>query len=145
MKSLILLLHLTSVGIWLGCVLTEALFERALLGKGHSHERLLAELHKRVDLIVEIPAFAIVLITGALLFSMAEPSWLLHSKIMLGLIAIAANVFCVWLVFRRAAAAENGNWELFTQLDHKQHLYGAVVLFGILGTLATGVYLSIGA
>lgn len=55
MKTL-LVAHLLLVGIWLGCVLTEALFERALLCKGRAHALILVGLHKRVDLIVELPA-----------------------------------------------------------------------------------------
>src|SRR6266568_5063043 len=42
MKSLQLPLHLVSIGLWLGCILTEALFERTLLGRGREQELLLA-------------------------------------------------------------------------------------------------------
>ena len=49
MKSVLLTCHLLSVGLWLGCVLTEALFERALLGQGPQAELTLAKLHWRVD------------------------------------------------------------------------------------------------
>ena len=60
----LLLIHLLFVGIWLGCVLTEALFERALLGKGREQELILTALHKKVDFLIEIPAFCIVFLTG---------------------------------------------------------------------------------
>ena len=36
MKNLILTAHLLCAGLWLGCVLTEVLFERALLGQGRA-------------------------------------------------------------------------------------------------------------
>lgn len=141
MKSVLLPLHLTFVGIWLGCVLTEALFERALLGKGRAQELILVALHKRVDLIVEIPAFAGVLITGAFMFSSASASPLLSTKIALGLLAIATNIYCVWLVFRRAAAANSEHWAEFERLDHLQHKFGALVLLAIVAALAVGAYL----
>jgi hypothetical protein len=56
MDSLLLPLHLLFVGLWLGSVLTEALFERALLGQGRPAELILTRLHIRVDLAIEIPA-----------------------------------------------------------------------------------------
>jgi len=85
MFSLLLPVHLVSAGLWLGCVLTEALFERALLGRGRDAERILARLHKRVDLYVELLALVGVLITGVLMVRTAPPSMLLHTKIALGL------------------------------------------------------------
>jgi uncharacterized membrane protein len=141
MKSTLLLLHFVSVGIWLGCVLTEALFERALLDEGQAQKLILVALHKRVDLIVEIPAFVAVLVTGASMLSATSSSPLLTTKIAVGLLAIAANVYCVRLVFRRAAAANSGRWAEFERLDDLQHKYGAVVLLAIVAALAVGVSL----
>lgn len=139
--SALLATHLVFAGIWLGCVLTEALFERALLGKGHEQELILVELHKRVDLTIEVPAFVVVLATGAVMLASAPATGLLYVKIGLGLVAIAANIYCVWLVFRRATAARTGHWEQFTALDHQQHRYGTVVLAGMVLPLALGIYL----
>jgi hypothetical protein len=141
MKNLILVIHIVFVGIWLGCVLTEALFERALLGKGRVQELILVGLHKRVDLFIEIPAFLIVLITGGLMLAGTNPSPALYTKIAFALTAIVANIYCVWIVFRRAKAAAAGEWETFSALDHLQHKVGAVVLIGILVALGIGVYL----
>jgi uncharacterized membrane protein len=141
MNSILLPLHLSCIGVWLGCILTETLFERALLGKGREQELILVGLHKRVDLFVEIPAFSAVLITGALILPMAKDSGLLHLKIALGLLAIATNIYCVRLVFQRADAATRGEWEAFSRLDHKQHLYGAVVLLAIVLALIVGIAL----
>jgi hypothetical protein len=144
MKSL-LVVHLVLVGIWLGCVLTEALFERALLGKGRPQELILVGLHKRVDLMVELPALIGVLVTGAMLLAGAGESSVLHTKIAFGLLAIFANLYCVWLVFRRAKAATTGDWAQFETLDHLQHKWGAVVLVGILMALGLGVSLLVNA
>jgi len=139
--TMLLLFHLLFIGLWLGCVLTEALFERALLGRGRAHELLLADLHKRVDVWVEIPAFAAVVATGGLLFTQATPSSWLHFKIALGLLAVLTNGVCVGLVFARAKAAHMGNWERFDRLDHVQHKFGAVVLLALLGALGVGLAL----
>lgn len=139
MTSLLLPLHIAAAGLWLGCVLTEALFERALLGEGPSHELTLARLHRRVDQVVEIPAFVAVLVTGGWMFAHAPASALLAVKVGLGLLAVAANVWCVGLVFRRATAAEQGDWEAFAWLDRRQHRYGAVVLLAVVGALVLGL------
>ncbi len=141
MNNLVLLLHIVFIGVWLGCVVTEALFERALLGQGRTQELILVGLHKRVDIFIEIPAFLVVLVTGGLMWANAAPSPALHAKIAFGLLAILANVVCVRLVFRRAKAATAGDWEQFALLDHLQHKFGAVVLIGILGALGLGGYL----
>ncbi|MDO8988763.1 MAG: hypothetical protein Q7U91_03935 [Sideroxyarcus sp.] len=145
MKSIFLPLHLAFAGIWLGCVITEALFERALLGKGRAQELILVTLHKRVDLFVEIPAFLGVLVTGAFMLAGAGANPLLAAKIVFGLLAIAVNVYCVWLVFRRATAAQADRWEEFARLDHLQHKFGAVVLLAIVAALGLGVYRFAGA
>lgn len=144
LNSVLLPLHLAFVGIWLGCVITEALFERALLGKGRAQELILVALHKRVDLVVEIPAFVAVLLTGGAMLTTAPHSPLLTTKIALGLLAIVTNVYCVWLVFRRAKAAELNQSAEFARLDHLQHQFGAVVLLAIVAALGLGVYLYAG-
>ena len=145
MRALLLPLHLTFVGLWLGCVLTEALFERALLGHGRDKELILSALHRRVDLFIEIPAFVLVLATGGLLLAGAQPSGLLHAKLGLALLAVAANVYCVYLVFKRHRLALQGDWQGFEKADHLQHKIGAVVLLGILGALGLGLALFSGA
>lgn len=141
MFALLLPVHLVFAGLWLGCVLTEALFERALLGRGRDAERILARLHKRVDLYVELPALVGVLITGVLMVRVAPPSVLLHTKIAFGLLAIVANLYCVWVVLRRERAAQASDWQEFETLDQVQHQVGAVVLLGIVAALGLGVYL----
>lgn len=138
---MLLLFHLLFIGLWLGCVLTEALFERALLGQGRAHELLLADLHKWVDVWIEIPAFAAVVATGGMLFAQATPNFWLHIKIALGLLAVLTNGVCVGLVFARAKAAHLGYWERFDRLDHVQHKLGAVVLLALLGALGVGLTL----
>ncbi|MDR1967844.1 MAG: hypothetical protein LBQ32_04000 [Burkholderiaceae bacterium] len=134
-------LHLTFVGVWLGCVLTEALFERALLGQGRDKELLLCGLHKRVDLWIEIPAFVLVVITGGWMLARAQPGVLLHTKLAFALLAVAANVYCVHLVFKRDRLARRGDWQAFEAVDRLQHQWGTVVLLCMLAALGLGLYL----
>lgn len=132
-------LHLLAVGLWLGCVLTEVAFERALLGKGRAQEALLADLHRRVDVVIEVPAFMLVLGTGILMWPNTPGGALLYAKIGFGVLAIAANVYCVWLVLRRAKAAHDGRWDDFARIDRQQHRYGAVVLVAMLVAIVLGL------
>jgi len=132
--------HIAAAGLWLGCVLTEALFERALLGRGREQERILAALHRRVDVFVEIPAFVAVLVTGGVMLPAAAMNALLAAKIGFGLLAIAINAYCVRLVFRRAAAAGSDHWPEFARLDRLQHRAGAVVLLAIVAALGLGIW-----
>jgi hypothetical protein len=140
MKS-VLPLHLVSVGLWLGCVLTEALFERALLGKGRDAEAILASLHKRVDLFVEIPAFVAVVITGAFMLPSAALTPAFIAKVGFGFVAVLANAYCVWLVFRRHAFSSAGDWASFARADQLQHKIGGVVLVCLLVAFGIGIVL----
>ena len=141
MHSILLPLHLVFIGLWLGCVLTEALFERALLGQGRDKELLLTALHKRVDLFIEVPAFTLVLLTGGALLATAPQTALLHVKIAFASLAIVTNIYCVYLVFKRDRLAQSNDWEAFETIDQLQHKMGAVVLIGILGAVGIGLYL----
>lgn len=136
---MLLPLHLALVGLWLGCVLTEALFERALLGKGRDKELILTALHKRVDVFIEIPAFTLVVITGMLLMPQAPMGVVFVTKLVFALLAVATNVFCVHLVFERHQLATLSNWTSFDAKDQLQHKWGAVVLIGILGSGVLGL------
>lgn len=137
--SWLLALHLLFGGLWLGCVLTEALFERALLGKGRDKELILARLHWKVDLAIEIPAILGVIATGFPLWRMASDTNLLSFKIAAALVAILANLWCVKLVRDRLHAGEAGDWDRFAQLDHRQHQVGAIVLVGIVVAAGLGL------
>ncbi len=142
MKAVILILHLLCAGLWLGCVLTEVLFERALLGQGRDAERMLAALHWQVDVWVEMPAFLTVLLTGWLLWGQSQSTVLLQLKVGAALVAVGANVYCMWLVFKRRHHAQCNAWQAFETVDDLQHKTGAVVLLGVLLAASLGVALA---
>lgn len=133
-------IHLTFAALWIGCVLTEALFERALLAGDRASHLLLARLHARVDLLVEIPAFTGVLLTGIILSTQTHSGSIAIKIMMLcGLCAIITNVYCVWLVFQRRRAAVQADWARFDRLDHLQHKFGALVLLFAVAALIAGI------
>ncbi|MDR2852585.1 MAG: hypothetical protein LBV61_05975, partial [Burkholderiaceae bacterium] len=141
MRSLFLALHLIFAAIWLGCILTEALFERVLLAGDRTAHLTLARLHVRVDNFVELPAILIVLGTGLAMLSQSwprTPSFFIMA--FSGAAAIGLNFFCIWLVYKRRSAASAGSWSEFERLDHIQHKAGAGVLLFVLLALIAGVW-----
>lgn len=133
-------IHLTCAALWIGCILTEALFERALLAGDRASHLRLAHLHVRVDLLVEIPAFTGVLLTGIILSTqMQSVSTAFMTMMLSGLGAIVTNIYCVWLVFQRRRAAVLADWARFDRLDHLQHKFGALVLLFALVALIAGI------
>lgn len=136
---MIIFAHLIFVGVWLGCVLTEALFERALLHQGRDKEKILSKLHVKVDLFIEIPSFLIVGATGAYLAIETNFDAFLIAKIIFGSLAILLNIYCVYLVFERDKAASSEDWSRFEKLDHIQHKVGAGVLALIILAIISGI------
>jgi len=136
--SWLLVIHVACAGIWLGCVLVEVAFERVLAGA--STREFLVRLHYWVDLLIELPAFLIVLATGQHLLNSATPTVALHLMTGAGFIAIIANVYCVWLVILRRSYAVAGDAEGYEHTDRMQHRLGGVVLLGILIAMAAGIW-----
>ena len=92
--------HLVALGMWLGVVITEVLFEFA--GSDPDSLRAAARFHYNVDLFGELPILAAVLITGTILAIQAWPLSPLHFiKIAASLVAVAANLICARWVFQR--------------------------------------------
>ncbi len=93
--------HLMVLGIWLGIVTTEVLFEFS--GSDPDSLRAAARFHYTVDMFGELPILAAVVVTGVMLAMRVEVMTpLLHAKIGMGLVAIASNLLCAfWVVQRR--------------------------------------------
>ena len=130
--------HILAVGLWLGCLATEIAFEKAMAADAAS--RLwVSRLHDRVDRWIEGPVFVVVAVSGAVLALRTPLTPLLAVKIGLGVAAVAANVWCLRLVFDRRAAAEAGDWAAWAAIDRRQHAVGTAVTVLLLA--ATGVAL----
>ena len=94
------LAHLVVLGIWLGVVITEVLFEFA--GSDADSLRAAARFHYNVDKFGELPVLVGVLVTGTILTMRAWPLTPLHViKIATSLIAVGAALVCVLWVFQR--------------------------------------------
>ena len=94
------LAHAIVLGMWLGVVITEVLFEFA--GSDADSLRAAARFHYNVDKFGELPILIAVLVTGTLLAVRAWPLTPLHVvKIAASLIAVGSALVCVLWVFRR--------------------------------------------
>ncbi len=87
------LTHLILLAVWAGVVLAEGVLE---LGASVETAREVARLHYRIDMLVEAPLLAGILVTGGCLVWRAWPlSGLLWVKVVCGLVAVLLNVYCV--------------------------------------------------
>ena len=136
--SWLLVIHVACAGLWLGCVLVEVAFERVLAVL--PTREFLVRLHYWVDLLIELPAFLVVLATGQKMLNSATPTVALHVMTGAGSIAILANIYCVWLVIRRRSYAVAGDTDGYERADRMQHRVGGVVLLGILIAMAAGIW-----
>ena len=92
--------HLVALGMWLGVVITEVLFEFA--GSDAESLRAAARFHYNVDRFGELPILVAVLITGTILAVRAWPLTHLHLiKIATSLVAIGSALMCTLWVFQR--------------------------------------------
>ena len=92
--------HLVALGIWLGVVITEVLFE--FTGSDADSLRAAARFHYNVDKYGELPILIAVLVTGTILAVRAWPLTPLHLiKIATSLIAVGCALLCILWVFRR--------------------------------------------
>ena len=94
------LAHLIPLGMWLGVVITEVLFEFA--ASDAESLRAAARFHYKVDKFGELPILFAVLVTGTILAVRAWPLTSLHVvKIAASLVAVGANLICTRWVFQR--------------------------------------------
>jgi hypothetical protein len=94
------LAHLIVLGMWLGVVITEVLFEFA--ASDPESLRAAARFHYKVDKFGELPILCAVLVTGTILAVRAWPLTSLHfMKIAASLVAVGANLICTLWVFQR--------------------------------------------
>lgn len=133
----LLFVHLTAIGIWIGCILVEAAFEHTIAKTGPLRA-VVADLHVVVDIWIETPAFLTVLATGILMLPHAGLTTSLVVKIVIGLLAVAINAWCVWIVVRRRGLAHAGEIAAFDAIDHLQHKVGGLLLALIAVALAIG-------
>lgn len=138
--DLLLQIHLFAVAFWLGVVAVEYLLEQSR-AQSRNQGFTVARLHRKIDLLFEMPAFLVVLITGILLFEPARFEGLYAVKVVAGAVAVLGNMLCLVPVLRRRAAADK---EDLGDVIAQSRLIDRISLTAIpagLVALACGVYL----
>jgi hypothetical protein len=122
--------HLLALGIWLGIVITEALFEFS--GSDAESLRAAARFHYTVDVFAELPILVVVLVTGTILTVRGWPLTPLHFvKIGASLVAVAANLICaVWVAQRRHVEDAN------VLLGYRRRIWSTAAVGVVFGTFA---------
>lgn len=101
------LVHLAAVILWFGSAAADIVLEFTLKGEKERRAQLaLIRLHSRIDQAMESPAIILTILTGIVLIMFGgrwEP--LVAAKILCGMIAAGANLYCVKVVMDREAWA----------------------------------------
>ncbi|MBI3892441.1 MAG: hypothetical protein HY303_13030 [Candidatus Wallbacteria bacterium] len=98
-------MHLILVAMWGAVVLCEMVLER-VGRRGPDWNHMVAELHYRIDLLIEAPILAGVALSGSWLAYSVGVSPARALKYVSGGLAILANVVCVGLVVARRRGAD---------------------------------------
>lgn len=138
MLTVPLLVHLFALGMWAGCVLVEVLLE--LVPKRTDKDALdIARYHFYIDMFIEIPLLLIILASGFYMLQSEHLTGLFLIKILLGLTAIGANVYCAVVVVLRHRAGARGDVARVTGLTRAVFASVAATPAG-LAALAIGLH-----
>lgn len=135
----LLTLHLLGLGIWVGVVAAEVVIE---FDGAKSDDSLIkaSKLHYLTDIWIEIPAFALVLVTGLLMLSPDQLVGTFLYKVILGVAAVAFNLVCVYAVFKRRSYAITNDIKGMQSTDPIMRLGGAGFIPSFLAAIILGMY-----
>lgn len=135
----VLFVHLIAIGIWAGCVATEAVLEIAL-EKTPPQTSGLASLHAKIDRLVEIPAIVVALLTGGAMLHHAAWDTLLIAKVSLGASAVVLNSIAAFTVHRRLQCLNARDMAGYQRFNRLHERIGIGCVLSIAGAIAVGGY-----
>lgn len=135
--SALLFVHLIAIGIWAGCVATEAVLEIAQ-EKVPPAESYLAPLHAKIDRAVEIPAILVALITGGAMLHHASWDNLLIAKVSFGVAAVVLNSIAAYTVHKRNRCLESGDTLGYARFNKLHERIGIGCVFSIVSAIVLG-------
>lgn len=138
--DLLLQLHLFAVAFWLGVVAVEYLIEQSR-AQSRSQGFTVARLHRRIDLLFEMLAFSVVLVTGLLLIEPARFDGIYAVKVIAGGVAVVGNALCLVPVLKRRAAAEKDDLSDVIRQSRLIDIISVLAIPAGLLALACGFYL----
>lgn len=138
---LLLQLHLFAVAFWLGVVAVEYLLEQSR-AQSRAQGFNVAHLHRRIDLLFEMPAFSVVLLTGVMLIEPSRFGGLYALKVIAGCLAVLGNVLCLVPVLRRSASAGQENLPAVIRLSRQIDVISLLAIPAGLVALGCGAWLA---
>lgn len=138
--DLLLQLHLFAVAFWLGVVAVEYLLEKSR-AQSRAQGFTVAQLHRRIDLFFELPAFSLVLVSGLMLFEPDRFDGIYSLKIVAGLVAVLGNALCLVPVLQRRTAAATDDLGGVIRLSRQIDLIALMSIPAGLVALVCGGYL----
>lgn len=141
-SDLLLQLHLFAVAFWLAVAVVEYLLEQSR-AQSRSQGFMVARLHRKIDMIFEMPAFSVVLLTGILLFEPGRFDGVYALKVITGATAVIGNMLCLIPVLKRRESADDDNLcEVIVQSKHIDRISILAIPAGLVA-LACGGYLMV--
>lgn len=134
---MLLAFHVVAIGIWIGCILTEGVME-ASRDNSLAHHKAIANIHTKIDKFIEGPALVAVLITGVILFGQGDQPQMIKIKAAIGLLAIALNAVCIYLIRKRDRLFVAGDDEQAIKAGKLQDAVGGLMILCIITAIVLG-------
>lgn len=138
--SLLLSIHLFAAAFWFGVLGVEFILEQGRT-RSRDHGYTVADIHYKIDLFLEMPAFVVVLITGLMMLDPSRLSGLYLLKVTAGLFAVSANIYCLYPIIKRKLAANNTNFEALVYYSYVVDKISAIAVPAGFIALFCGFYL----
>ena len=135
---MILTLHIMAIGIWVGCILTEGVME-ASREKDLQHHKSISSMHTKIDLFVEGPALIVLFVTGLIMFTQGDQPNIIRVKAIIGMVAIALNCVCFYLIAKRDRLFAAGDDEQAIKMAKVQDAVGGLMILCIIAALTIGL------
>lgn len=137
--TIVLFIHLIAIGVWAGCVATEAVLEIALENVPPT-ESGLASIHSKIDRFVEIPAIIVAVATGGSMLHHAAWDHLLSIKVSLGIAAVVLNSIAAYTVHRRLQCLNAKDMTGYATFNRWHERIGVGCVLSIAGAIVVGGY-----
>ncbi|MDE2421294.1 MAG: hypothetical protein KGO49_08975 [Gammaproteobacteria bacterium] len=138
--SLLLSIHLFAVAFWFGVLGVEFILEQGRT-RNRDHGYTVADIHFKIDMFLEMPAFAVVLITGLMMLDPSKLSGLYLLKVIAGSIAVSGNIYCLYPILKRKLAANKRDFESLVRYSRVIDNISLVAIPAGLVALFCGFYL----
>lgn len=139
-----LYIHLIAIAFWGGIIAVEIVLELFARRRPEYFE-LIAQIHYIVDLWIELPTILVVMVSGIAMLEWSYLSGWFLVKIMGAMLAIIANLACVFFVIKRKQALALGqsakaqNYKRIIDITPLVGVPGALMAF-IIGMLRLSAF-----